>query len=280
MARAKQPAPSAARQLAPAGAVAPTPPPLLKSPRGGKADNLTLIDGVGDKLEKDLNSLGIFHFNQVSAWTPAEIAWVNRKIGFPGRVERENWVGKAALLASGVRTNFTKRVEAGQVKSSHRTRGGAGAAKTSAQALSSSGPSTSASPSSSPRTVSPSSVTRAVSSNVTRAASSAVQAASATAASAEKSMASAAKTVASAAKSATATPASAIKAGAAKASTTATKLVTGTSAPSANTASPAVKAAASTVTSAVVKAETAVKKVETAVKSATRSTARKPTGKK
>ncbi|RCS23243.1 hypothetical protein DUT91_13090 [Phyllobacterium salinisoli] len=107
----------------------------LKAARGGKPDNLTLIRGVGDELEKELNAVGIFHFDQIAAWTPAQIAWINRKIGFPGRIQRENWVSEAAALASGGSTDFTKRVEAGKVTTSHATTGTAkaGGAKAAAK---------------------------------------------------------------------------------------------------------------------------------------------------
>lgn len=135
-------APKTVQAVASSAPVAAAVPKLLKTPRGGKRDNLTLIDGVGDKLEKDLNSLGIFHYDQVASWTPAETAWINRKIGFPGRVERENWIGKAAQLKSGVRTDFTRRVEAGKVGTSHRTQGGAGSAPSSSAARPSSSGST------------------------------------------------------------------------------------------------------------------------------------------
>ena len=39
------------------------------APRGGKADKLTLIKGIGPVNEKKLNEHGIFHFDQIAAWT-------------------------------------------------------------------------------------------------------------------------------------------------------------------------------------------------------------------
>jgi hypothetical protein len=78
-----------------------TQPPVLEEPRGGKADDLKIIGGIGPKLEKKLNELGIWHFEQIAAWTPAEIEWVNQAISFRGRIERENWISQAAQLAQG-----------------------------------------------------------------------------------------------------------------------------------------------------------------------------------
>jgi predicted flap endonuclease-1-like 5' DNA nuclease/cell division protein FtsB len=75
-------------------------PPRLDGPRDGRADDLKRIGGVGPKIEQKLNSLGIFHYDQIAAWTPAEIEWVNREISFKGRIEREKWIEQARALAA------------------------------------------------------------------------------------------------------------------------------------------------------------------------------------
>jgi len=96
-------------------------PQLLSSPRGGKKDNLTRIKGIGVKIEKTLNDKGIYHFDQIAKWTEENIQWVDANIAFPGRVERENWVEQAKLLAAGEETEFSKRVDAGEVSSSKKS---------------------------------------------------------------------------------------------------------------------------------------------------------------
>ena len=55
-------------------------PELIKKPRGGKGDDLKLIWGVGPKLEKMLNGMGVWHFDQVAAWTAKELAWVDERL--------------------------------------------------------------------------------------------------------------------------------------------------------------------------------------------------------
>ncbi|MCV3272474.1 hypothetical protein [Roseobacter sinensis] len=70
-------------------------------PRDGGADDLKKISGVGPKLEETLNSLGIWHFDQVAALTKEDIAWVDERLRFKGRIERDDWVGQAKKLASG-----------------------------------------------------------------------------------------------------------------------------------------------------------------------------------
>ncbi|MEM7768447.1 MAG: NADH-quinone oxidoreductase subunit NuoE [Pseudomonadota bacterium] len=81
-------------------------------------DDLKRIKGVGPKNEDQLNALGIFTFAQIAAWTDANIDWVEGYLSFPGRIGREDWIGQAGLLASGAETEFSKRVDAGEVDSS------------------------------------------------------------------------------------------------------------------------------------------------------------------
>ena len=72
-------------------------PQLLKGPDGA-ADDLKVISGVGPKLEGLLNDLGIYHYRQIAAWGADEIAWVDARLKFKGRIERDDWIGKAKAL--------------------------------------------------------------------------------------------------------------------------------------------------------------------------------------
>ncbi|GAA0771384.1 NADH-quinone oxidoreductase subunit E [Roseibium denhamense] len=103
------------KSAAPAGERAPE---TLKSARDGKPDDLKKLKGVGPKLEATLHELGFFHFDQIASWGPQEIAWVDSRLKFKGRIERDGWIKQAKLLASGQDTEFSKRVEAGDVASS------------------------------------------------------------------------------------------------------------------------------------------------------------------
>jgi predicted flap endonuclease-1-like 5' DNA nuclease len=91
-------------------------PTTLDAPRGGAADDLKKIKGVGPKMEQICNRLGFWHFDQIAAWTDAEVAWVDANLeGFKGRVSRDNWVEQSALLATGGETAFSKKVDKGGV---------------------------------------------------------------------------------------------------------------------------------------------------------------------
>ncbi|MEI9901753.1 MAG: hypothetical protein WDN31_18485 [Hyphomicrobium sp.] len=135
---AAAPAPSASAALAPA----PTPPPAtavdytppatsdvaaLRSVRSeallgadvarpsrsaGETDDLKRIRGIGVLIEKRLNSLGIVHFEQVANWTGADIERISNILEFKGRIERENWIEQARILATGGQTEFSRRTEA------------------------------------------------------------------------------------------------------------------------------------------------------------------------
>ena len=76
-------------------------PVALPAPRSGTADDLQRIKGVGPVNEQHLHGLGVFHFDQIAAWTLAEIRWVGTYLAFPGRIHRERWVAQAASLAAG-----------------------------------------------------------------------------------------------------------------------------------------------------------------------------------
>jgi len=93
-------------------------PVLLSGPRGGKKDNLTRIKGIGIKIDETLNNMGIYHFDQIASWTEEHALWVDSQTAFPGRVQREKWVEQAKLLASGKETEFSKRVDKGEIASS------------------------------------------------------------------------------------------------------------------------------------------------------------------
>jgi NADH-quinone oxidoreductase subunit E len=96
--------PTAAQGLAAMPKAPRAKPPLLTAARNGSPDDLKLIWGVGPKLEQMLFKLGVYHFDQIAAWTPDQVRWIEDNIGeFRDRVERDKWVEQSVKLATGWR---------------------------------------------------------------------------------------------------------------------------------------------------------------------------------
>jgi len=65
-----------------------------------KANNLTMIDGLGLWVEERLNSLDIYTFEQISRLTREDIETITEVLEIiPGSIEKDNWVGQARKLA-------------------------------------------------------------------------------------------------------------------------------------------------------------------------------------
>jgi predicted flap endonuclease-1-like 5' DNA nuclease len=92
-------------------------PPSVAKPSVAP-DNLKRISGIGHVNEEKLNELGIWTFRQVAAWTHENAEWVGSYMAFPGRIEREDWIGQAGKLAQGIETEFSRRVDLGDVPTS------------------------------------------------------------------------------------------------------------------------------------------------------------------
>lgn len=63
------------------------------------SDDLKAIKGVGPAIEKTLNDLGIFRFNQIAEMSEYDIDRVAQQLkGFRSRIYREDWIGQARDL--------------------------------------------------------------------------------------------------------------------------------------------------------------------------------------
>jgi predicted flap endonuclease-1-like 5' DNA nuclease len=102
-ARAAAATPQTLAEMSAEGAVG-TPPPALAAPEGAP-DDLKKINGIGPGIEKILHEVGIYHFRQIAQFTPDNVAWLNQRLRFKGRIEREDWIGQARKLAAGERTD-------------------------------------------------------------------------------------------------------------------------------------------------------------------------------
>ena len=78
-------------------------------------DDLKRIKGVGPVIEKTLNGLGVYQFDQIKQWDGNNTAWVENFLAFPGRIAREEWIEQSKTLSAGGTTEFAKRVDKGDV---------------------------------------------------------------------------------------------------------------------------------------------------------------------
>ena len=96
-----KPAPSGAAAAVPASedARAATKPNIAAAV--GESDDLTRIKGVGPKLAELCESLGVRRFDQIAAWSEADVAEVDQYLKIKGRITRDRWVEQAKFLAVG-----------------------------------------------------------------------------------------------------------------------------------------------------------------------------------
>ena len=73
--------------------------PKKAEPKSDAADDLKQLSGVGPALEKKLHEAGVTTFAQIAAWTEDDVAAMDEKLSFKGRIEREGWIAQAQELA-------------------------------------------------------------------------------------------------------------------------------------------------------------------------------------
>jgi len=80
---------------------APKPKPAAKSKpaKSEASDDLKKLSGVGPALEKKLHAAGVTTFAQIAGWNADDVAAMDEKLSFKGRIEREGWIAQAKKLA-------------------------------------------------------------------------------------------------------------------------------------------------------------------------------------
>lgn len=121
--------PKAAAPAQPASAPAPAPekpaktqstapakPAKAAPKKPAQPDDLKQIKGVGPKLEELLHANGITQFAQIADWSDADIDHFAEVIGrMGGRIRSDDWKAQARVLAAGGETEFSQRVDKGEV---------------------------------------------------------------------------------------------------------------------------------------------------------------------
>ena len=70
---------------------------LLAAPRGAP-DDLTKLTGVGPQLATKLNDAGVFHYWQLGAMQPDDVAKLDADLKLNGRITRDDWMAQARNL--------------------------------------------------------------------------------------------------------------------------------------------------------------------------------------
>lgn len=90
----------------------PAGPERLKAARKGKADDLKEIEGIGPAMEKLVNGMGFYHFDQIASWSDADVALVDSEMKtFKGRIARDKWVAQAKIIVTEGLEAFRERAK-------------------------------------------------------------------------------------------------------------------------------------------------------------------------
>jgi predicted flap endonuclease-1-like 5' DNA nuclease len=77
----------------------PEEPAVLYEMLPDRVDNLKQIKGLGVAAERQLNSLGIYHFQQIAAFDEGNVDWVEIQLKkLKGRFQRDDWIAQATHL--------------------------------------------------------------------------------------------------------------------------------------------------------------------------------------
>ncbi|MFM9941147.1 MAG: hypothetical protein ACKVP7_16825 [Hyphomicrobiaceae bacterium] len=104
---AAAPAPAVPVPAAPATAAAVAPRPVIGSGR----DNLQRIGGINGEVEKLLNVQGVTRYSQIAHWGKPDVERFDRLLGYQGRIQRENWIEQAQILAKNGDTAFSREYD-------------------------------------------------------------------------------------------------------------------------------------------------------------------------
>lgn len=86
-------------------------PLVLITPKPNGKDNLKKIESIDENIENDLNSLGIYHFEQISKWSYKNCDWIEAYLALPNYTKINKWVEQAKILANGNETSYSQDIK-------------------------------------------------------------------------------------------------------------------------------------------------------------------------
>jgi predicted flap endonuclease-1-like 5' DNA nuclease len=79
-------------------------------PVPGPPDDLTRIRAIDVATQDRLYRLGVRRFEDIAGWSPSDVARMSQSLGYAGRIEQENWIAQAQILAKGGDTDYSRRM--------------------------------------------------------------------------------------------------------------------------------------------------------------------------
>ena len=103
--------------MSPEGAAAVA--PLIAHPDPGNprladhraAQDLTRIKGIDGATANLLLRKGVTRYEQIATWNENDVARINRSLSGITRIQQENWIEQACILAAGGQTLFTRQLQ-------------------------------------------------------------------------------------------------------------------------------------------------------------------------
>jgi predicted flap endonuclease-1-like 5' DNA nuclease len=75
--------------------------PTVSAKTVSATEDVSLIDGIGPKIAKELASVGVAKLSQIAAFTTDEMAKIDARLELKGRSAREEWIAQAKDLVAG-----------------------------------------------------------------------------------------------------------------------------------------------------------------------------------
>lgn len=94
-------------------ATPPLPPEIIGRDVGAASDNFLLIKGINASSASILTYCDVQTFTDIARFRAEDVAKFNALLGDSRRIQRENWIEQAAMLADGRHTKYAEAYEGG-----------------------------------------------------------------------------------------------------------------------------------------------------------------------
>ena len=92
----------------------PAAPPFAPPPATDGVQDLKRIRLIDAAIETSLNKLGVTRYEHIAGWMRDDVKKVSQALGLKGRINQENWIEQALILAKGGETHYSARRARGE----------------------------------------------------------------------------------------------------------------------------------------------------------------------